>query len=408
MLVISSEAHSNCLPALTPTFSKISTIVKNISSTADLSVISKNKPVTKIVGIIFMGLSLAVSVMPAAMAETFSIDGMALNTNNNFQSKDGHPIMFTWKLNPNDNDQQFDRQGQLLRHRSTGKCLNAYQPSVGSIVNVYPCNGNDGDQKFAILSAGGNVNLIQRVGTNLCLDMDSRNANTRMKLWDCNANFANQRFVSNASGNNSDQAARDQAARDQAARDQAARDQAARDQAARDQAARDQAARGQRASQRKVNDFVSQWNGKTRITRYDIGGNGYDGQCVTLIARYLQDHYGASKRSLSIDDGRGTAASVGRQFPNSFLPLSDPSDPIAGSIISFPQMAGSYGHVALVVNSQRSGNTLTLTILESNMDYPTPAPNSKVKQSVITINRSNYTVSGSGHFGSVQWVNPRD
>ena len=71
-------------------------------------------------------------------------------------------------------------------------------------------------------------------------------------------------------------------------------------------------------------------------------------------------------------------------------------------------MAGSYGHVALVVNSQRSGNTLTLTILESNMDYPTPAPNSKVKQSVITINRSNYTVSGSGHFGSVQWVNPRD
>lgn len=146
-----------------------------------------------------MGLSFAMTMVPAAMAETFSIDGMALNTNSNFPRKDGHPIMSTWRLNPNDNDQQFDRQGQSLRHRSTGKCLNAYQPSVGSIVNVYPCNGNDGDQKFAILSAGGNVNLIQKIGTNLCLDMDSRNQNTRMKLWNCSANFPNQRFVSNAS-----------------------------------------------------------------------------------------------------------------------------------------------------------------------------------------------------------------
>jgi murein DD-endopeptidase MepM/ murein hydrolase activator NlpD len=179
--------------------------VKNISSskssTVDLSVISKNKPVTKIVGIIFMGLSLAVTVMPAAMAKTFSIDGMALNTNNNFPRKDGQPIMSTWKLNPNDNDQQFDRQGNLLRHRSTGKCLNANKPSVGSAVNVWPCNGNDGDQQFSILSAGGNISLIQRKGTTLCLDMDSRNANTRMKLWNCNASFANQRFVSNASIN---------------------------------------------------------------------------------------------------------------------------------------------------------------------------------------------------------------
>ena len=165
--------------------------MKNISSsepsTIDLSAVKKHNPVAKIVGMMFIGLSVVVAVMPAAIAETFSIDGMALNTNNRFPLKDGHPILSTWKFNFSDNDQQFDRQGQLLRHRSTGKCLNAYQPSVGSIVNVYPCNSNDGDQKFAILSAGGNVNLIQRIGTNLCLDMDSRNQNTRMKLWNCNA-----------------------------------------------------------------------------------------------------------------------------------------------------------------------------------------------------------------------------
>jgi hypothetical protein len=161
-----------------------------------------------------------------------------------------------------------------------------------------------------------------------------------------------------------------------------------------------------RQSKKNVDAFVSQWNGKTRITRYDLGGDGYDGQCVTLIARYLQDYYNASKSSLSIENGRGTAASVGRQFPNDFLPLSDTSDPIPGSIISFPQMAPNYGHVALVVSSQRNGNTLTLTILESNMG--SPAPNSTVKQNTITINLSNYTVSGSDHFGSVQWVNPKN
>jgi Ricin-type beta-trefoil lectin domain len=207
MLVVGSGVHFNILLAEAPTFSSNSTIVKNTSSskssTVDLAVVKKDNPVTKIAGIVFIGLSFVATVMPAAMAETFSIDGMALNTNNNFPLKDGQPIMSTWKLNPSDNDQQFDRQGQLLRHRSTGKCLNAYQPSVGSIVNVYPCNSNDGDQKFAILSTGGNVNLIQRIGTNLCLDMDSRNQNTRMKLWNCSANFPNQRFVSNASQSNS-------------------------------------------------------------------------------------------------------------------------------------------------------------------------------------------------------------
>jgi Ricin-type beta-trefoil lectin domain len=158
------------------------------SSAVDLAVVKKDNPVTKIARIVFIGLSFVVTVMPAAMAETFSIDGMALNTNNNFPRKDGQPIMSTWQLNPNDNDQQFDRQGQLLRHRSTGMCLNAALPSAGSIVNVWPCNGNDGDQKFNIVSLGGNVNLIQRTGTNLCLDMDSRNANTRMKLWNCISN----------------------------------------------------------------------------------------------------------------------------------------------------------------------------------------------------------------------------
>lgn len=160
----------------------------------------KIKLATNLIGAtVCFALSFIVITIPSAMAETFSIDGMALNTNSRFPLKDGHPIVSIWSLNPNDNDQQFDRRnGNLVQHRSTGKCLNAYQPSVGSIVNVYPCNANDGDQKFSFISVGNNINLIQRVGTNLCLDMDSRSPNTRMKLWNCNSNFQNQRFVSNA------------------------------------------------------------------------------------------------------------------------------------------------------------------------------------------------------------------
>jgi hypothetical protein len=160
----------------------------------------------------------------------------------------------------------------------------------------------------------------------------------------------------------------------------------------------------QRDSQRKVSDFVNFANGKKGIRRYDLSGWEYDGQCVTLIARYLQDHYGAARSNLSLDHGRGTAASVGRQFPNYFLPLSDPSDPIPGSIISFPHIGGGYGHVALVVNSQRSGDNLNMQILDSNGDGT--GSNSVATLRQLTVNTRSLTARGYG--GNIQWVNPKD
>jgi CHAP domain len=160
----------------------------------------------------------------------------------------------------------------------------------------------------------------------------------------------------------------------------------------------------QRESQRKVAAFVNFANGQRGIKRYDLSGWDYDGQCVTLIARYLQEHYGAARSNLSLDNGRGTAASVGRQFPNYFLPLSDPSDPIPGSIISFPQIGGGYGHVALVVNSQRSGSNLNIQILDSNGDGA--GSNSVVTLRQLTVNTRSLTAQGYG--GNIQWVNPKD
>jgi Ricin-type beta-trefoil lectin domain len=155
---------------------------------------------TKIISIICLGISFSASTGSGAIAETFSIGGTALNTNNQFPLKDGHPIMSTWPLSLTDNDQQFDRlPGNQLKHRSTGKCLNAYKPAVGSIVNVYPCNPSDGDQKFNIISVVNNTNQIQRAGTNLCLDMPNRSANQRIALQVCNSGNANQRFEGVAS-----------------------------------------------------------------------------------------------------------------------------------------------------------------------------------------------------------------
>lgn len=319
---------------------------------------------------------LALSGASPTLAETFVVDGnKALNTNNNFVKVDGNPRMSIWDFNANDADQQFDRlQGvsgsTLLRHRSTGKCLNAYYVVNGGVVTTWPCNINDPAQNFNIISVGNGYSLIQRRGSNHCVDSPSRNNGGMVQLWDCNQGLANQRWKNSSPP-------------------------------------QPQPPVIERNSRMKVNAFVAQWNGKTGIQRYDIQASWAKGQCVTLIARYLQDYYGVSRTSLAIDNGGRTAGSVGRQFPNSFLPLSDPSDPIPGAIISFPSLGGGYGHVALVVSSQRSGSNLNIQIVDSNGDNA--GVNSVVRLRNLTVdtrNPNNFTASGYGT--SIQWVNPKD
>jgi surface antigen len=157
----------------------------------------------------------------------------------------------------------------------------------------------------------------------------------------------------------------------------------------------------QRDSKRKINDFVNQWNGKTGITRYDLGGSGYNGQCVTLVARYLQDHYGASKTGLVIGNGGQTARTVGTNFSSFIWDTND--DPMPGSIISFPSLGYGYGHVALVVSVQRNGTNLNVQILDSNGDNA--GPNSVVRLRNITVDTRYWT---AGVYGSILYSNPRD
>jgi hypothetical protein len=335
--------------------------------------IKNNSANAKILSIFCLALSFMGATIPLASAESFSIGGTALNTNNQFQLKDGHPVMSTWPLSATiDNDQQFDRlSGNLLKHRSTGKCLNAYQPAAGSIVNVYPCNTTDGDQKFSLVSVGSNINLIQRMGTNFCLDMPNRNSNQRIMLQNCNTDSVNQKFVSNAGSNNPPPTS-------------------------------------VRQSQTNINNFVSRFTGVTDIKRLDR--TDLTGECVTLVVRYLQEFYGAS--SFAPGNGGQAAAGISNLFSNIYLPLNDPSEPIPGTIISFPNKTDAgycqgrlCGHVALVISSQRNGTNLNIKILESNADGRAGS-GTKVTQRDIIVDTRSFSSPGFGN--EIYWTNPRN
>lgn len=150
--------------------------------------------------------TLATSVIVASsnasvFAESFIVDGSkkALNTNNNFRKVDGNPVMAIWDFSSTDRDQQFERikgnrGGILLRHVSTGKCLNIHYLTNGGVVNTWSCNANDPDQNLNINSLGNGFVQIQRTGTNLCVDSPTRDQGGKVHVWTCDRNNPNQRF----------------------------------------------------------------------------------------------------------------------------------------------------------------------------------------------------------------------
>ena len=147
--------------------------------------------------------SLVIGTSAVQAVETFSIDNVALNTNFNFRLIDGNPRMSIYQRNDNDPDQQFDRLsgnrgGILLKHRSTGRCLNAHYLSNGAEINVWPCDPNDPDQKWNLEGVSGGRILIKRTGTNLCVDTPTRSNTGKVHLWTCDGNQPNQRWLSSA------------------------------------------------------------------------------------------------------------------------------------------------------------------------------------------------------------------
>jgi hypothetical protein len=308
----------------------------------------------------------------AALAESFIQNGnKALNTNNNFVKLDGNPRMAVWKWDSSDADQQFDRLsgalgGTLLKHRSTGKCLNSHYLKNGGLLNVWACNPSDPDQNFNIISVGNGYNLIQRRGTNLCVDSPTRDDGGTVYVQPCDANNANQKWNNGTV------------------------------------APPTTGGPYYRNFEGFINAFVGQW-GIARLDRSDLRG-----QCVTLIARYLQEVYltGTDRtRTLYLNNGGGTAQAVASQFGAYFQPTTNQGLPVRGAVVSFPQLAGGLGHTAIVMASRTLSNgQRQIRIMDSNGDNK--APNTQVKEYYSTwINIPNGSAQRYGN--NIYWTNPR-
>jgi pimeloyl-ACP methyl ester carboxylesterase/LysM repeat protein len=156
----------------------------------------------------------------------------------------------------------------------------------------------------------------------------------------------------------------------------------------------------------KVDDFLGRFIGVTNIGRLDTGD--YQGECVSLIARYLQEEYlpaSEKNRTLYLGNGKDTASTVASIFPQYFNPVSDPSPPVRGSIISFPSLSSPYGHTAIVTDVQIvDSQSFKIKIVDSNSaQYGRKV---LTQDFWITINKNGNGNSGYGN--GIVWVNPKD
>jgi hypothetical protein len=336
------------------------------------------KTVSKSINFLFgVAIISIVSTMYASSsnAENFVVDGnKALNTNNSFVKLDGQPRMAIWDFNPNDNDQQFDRiqggrGGTLLKHRSTGKCLNVHYLSNGGLVNTWPCNAGDPDQNFNITALGGGYSQIQRTGTNLCLDSPTRDQGGKVHVWQC-VNNANQRWKNSSVIVNPPPVTGG-------------------------------------PYYRNFEGFIHFAIGQMSIARLDPQTWDSRGQCVTLIARYIQEVYstGADRtRSIAFGNGKDTANVVASAFSQYFLPATSSGLPNRGAVVSFPQLGGGYGHTAIVMQSRTLSNgQRQMTIMDSNKNGL--APNTQVQEYFYWINIPDGRANGYGN--NIYWTNTR-
>lgn len=151
-----------------------------------------------------------------------------------------------------------------------------------------------------------------------------------------------------------------------------------------------------------LNEFATQMVGTEGVQRADAPKK-WQGQCVSLVARYIQDlHLPAHERAQgrSFGDGRDVASNVARDFPQRFGACTQSGLPQAGAVISFEGKGptSSYGHTAVVMQSRLHNGEAQARTLESNQDNRGP-------KSVVQ--RSAWLDLKDGLHGSATgWSNP--
>lgn len=160
-----------------------------------------SKLVALIFGATLSFLGISTSATQAQTFETFYVNGnKALNTNSNFRRINGNPRMAVWDRRDSDPDQQFERiqgnrGGILLKHRSTGLCLNVNNPGFGTEVYTWTCDRNSLDQNFKLDDIGGGAFLIRR-DSRFCVDSPTRDNGGKVHTWECASTQVNQQWRS--------------------------------------------------------------------------------------------------------------------------------------------------------------------------------------------------------------------
>lgn len=138
----------------------------------------------------------------SAKAETFSIGGYALNTNDNIRRWDGFPEVLTWVLDRADPDMNFVMEASRefpgtyrLKNQTTQGCINSHY-GIDSRTNVWnPCINHDPDMawKFRIQTDG--TALIENYRSGLCLEMPNKANYGIVVMRPCNTGNSNQRWT---------------------------------------------------------------------------------------------------------------------------------------------------------------------------------------------------------------------
>jgi murein DD-endopeptidase MepM/ murein hydrolase activator NlpD len=153
----------------------------------------------------FFVLLLTLGSTYPTFAETFSIDGYALNTNGNIRKYDTRPEILMWLLNNNDADQNFDQLSSnfsgavMLKNRTTKACANSHY-GVGSKTNTWDCNPADPDMAWILVKQSDGTVLLQNQRSKLCLQIGAgttgRSNYGIATMQSCNAGNRDQKWQS--------------------------------------------------------------------------------------------------------------------------------------------------------------------------------------------------------------------
>lgn len=148
--------------------------------------LSKFKP------LVLIAIALSLSIFShKALGEIFIVHGNAsVNTKEKIELIENRTWMSIDSSNKNNPDEQLEYindngSGSLLKHVSTGNCLNTHSLVNAVELNILPCNPNNSDGNLLISDVENSNVEIKPVDTKLCVDAPPDENKSKAHLWEC-------------------------------------------------------------------------------------------------------------------------------------------------------------------------------------------------------------------------------